>query len=145
MSRRPNRPNEVFLSHASQDRRFASRVADALRAEDISVWYSRTHLRGAQQWHDEIGKALARCDWFLLVVSPNALASRWVKQELLYALRSPRYDERIVPLIYRRCNDEDLEQLSWTLRSYQHIDFTRAFDAGHRSLLRVWGMETKKR
>jgi hypothetical protein len=34
--------------------------------------YSRTNLVGAQQWHDEIGAALQCCDWFAIVLSPNA-------------------------------------------------------------------------
>jgi hypothetical protein len=90
MSRKPRAdlPREVFLSHASKDRRIASRIGSILRAHGVPVWYSETNLIGAQQWHDEIGEALARCDWFLIVLSPQATRSKWVKRELLYALRS---------------------------------------------------------
>lgn len=133
-------PREIFLSHASKDRRIASRIADMLRAHGVPVWYSQTNLIGAQQWHDEIGSALARCDWFLLILSPQATRSKWVKRELLYALRTPRYDGRIVPIRHRLC-DPDL--LSWTLEDFQAVDFTGDFDSGSRSLLRTWGLGFK--
>jgi len=55
-------PDEVFLSHSSEDRELASSLAKVIRAHGVPVWYSDTDIRGAQQWHDEIGDALQRCD-----------------------------------------------------------------------------------
>jgi hypothetical protein len=130
-------PHEVFLSHASNDRRMAARLATVLREDGVPVWYSQTNLLGAQQWHDEIGATLARCDWFLLLLSPPATSSRWVKRELLYALRSARYDDRILPINYRAC---DPSRLSWTLDDFQAVDFTGDFESGCRALLRTWGL-----
>ena len=107
----------------------------------MPVWYSETNLLGAQQWHDEIGAALARCDWFLLILSPHATRSKWVKRELLYALRTPRYEEHILPVRYRDC---DTARLSWTLDDAQAVDFTGDFDVGLRALLRTWGLGLKQ-
>jgi hypothetical protein len=134
-------PQEVFLSHSSKDRRMASQIAVMLRSHGVPVWYSETNLLGAQQWHDEIGAALARCDWFVILLTPQATASKWVKRELLYALRSSRYEDRIVPINYRKC---DSSRLSWTLDDFQAIDFTGEFDNGCRTLLRTWGLGFKK-
>src|ERR1035437_5127578 len=91
-------PREVFLSHSVKDRRFAERIANVLRCHGVPVWYSGTNIVGAKQWHDEIGKALARCDWFVIVLSPRSVKSPWVKRELLYALNDARYENRIVPI-----------------------------------------------
>ena len=134
-------PREVFLSHASKDRRFASSIAAVLREHGVPVWYSETNLLGAQQWHDEIGAALARCDWFLVILSPQATRSKWVKRELLYALRTPRYEDHIVPIRFRVC---DTDRLSWTLDDAQAVDFTGDSDAGFRALLRTWGLGFKR-
>ena len=68
-------PNEVFLSHASADRAFVASLADVLRRHGVPVWYSDVNIRGAKQWHDEIGAALRRCDWMVLALSPVAVAS----------------------------------------------------------------------
>ncbi len=130
-------PNEVFLSHASQDSAFVAPLAETLRRHGVPVWYSQTSIVGAQQWHDEIGSALSRCDWFVLVLSPNSAASMWVKRELLFILQQKRYENRIVPVLYHPC---DFSMLSWTLPAFQMVDFTHDFDAGCRALMRVWGL-----
>jgi hypothetical protein len=128
-------PRELFISHSSSDRRFVDRVTAALKRHGIRYWYSPSHLVGAQQWHDEIGNALRRCDWFLLVISPSALRSMWVKREFQYALQAERFQNRIVPVLFRACDPTDL---SWTLATIQKIDFTRDFDLGCATLFRIW-------
>ena len=130
-------PQEIFLSHSDRDRQFVMELADMLRRHGLPVWYSRTNIRGARQWHDEIGAALNRCDWFVLVLSPSAVASIWVKRELLFSLEKERFEGKIIPVLFRPC---DYERLSWTLSAIQMIDFTQTFDQGCRGLLRVWGL-----
>ena len=130
-------PNEVFVSHSSRDRTFVERLVSVLRLHGIPVWYSQTNIMGAQMWHDEIGSALRRCDWFVLVLSPDAVSSQWVKRELLYSLQESRYEGRIVPLMHEPC---PYDELSWTLASMQMVDFTNGFDPGCRDLLRTWGV-----
>ena len=56
-------PEEVFLSHSSADRLFASKLAEVLRRHGIPVWDSDTNILGLQQWHDETGAAPLRRDW----------------------------------------------------------------------------------
>jgi hypothetical protein len=129
-------PEELFLSHSSEDRRLAGSLAKRLQARGVAVWYSRRQLVGAQQWHDEIGKALHRCDWFALLLTPAAVWSRWVKRELLFALNDRRYEDRIVPILARPCR---WERLSWTLDALQFVDFEDAA-VGYRRLLQTWGL-----
>ena len=78
-----------------------------------------------------------RCDWLVLVLSPSAAESVWVKRELLYALQQGRFNGRIVPLLYKPCA---YDRISWTLSQMQMIDFASDFDDGCRALLRVWGI-----
>lgn len=131
------RPHEVFLSHSSQDQEFVTTLAEVLRRHMIPVWYSRTDIVGSQLWHDEIGSALSRCDWFVLVMSPHSVQSMWVKRELLFALQQNRFEDRIIPILYQPC---DFAQLSWVLPQFQIIDFTRSPDEGYRTLLQIWGL-----
>ncbi len=116
----------------------ASRLAELLRAHGVPVWFAPTNILGAQQWHDEIGAALFRCDWFMVLLSPDAVSSKWVKRELLFALRKDRYNDHIVSARYRDCDYEKL--LSWTLPEFQMVDFSGDFAAGCRQLLRIWGL-----
>jgi hypothetical protein len=130
-------PSEVFLSHSSVDREFVTELADVLRRHGIPVWFSQTNILGAQQWHDEIGNALRRCDWFLLVLSPNAVESMWVKRELIFALQRNGFENKIVPILYQPCS---FESLSWVLPSFQMVDFQENSENGYRALLRLWGL-----
>jgi hypothetical protein len=129
------KPAEVFLSHASKDQAFANRLAAVLSRHGLKVFYSRKSIRGAQQWHDEIGRALERCNWFVLVLSPAAVASEWVKRELVYALQKRRYRKHIVPLLFKSCK---IDRLSWTLSEFQWVDFTARFEPACRELLALW-------
>ena len=130
-------PKEIFLSHSDENRQFVENLAALLGRHGLSVWYSRTKVRGGQQWHDEIGAALIRCDWFVIVLSPSTVESMWAKRELFFSLQQSRYENRIVPLLYQHCS---YEQLSWTLDSFQMIDFTQSVEQGYRDLLHVWGI-----
>jgi len=130
-------PREVFLSHERSDRSTATHIANTLRRHGVPVWYSVTHIRGAQQWHDEIGLALRRCDWFLLLLSPRSVDSMWVKRELLFALQQNHFENRIIPALLAPC---DYEKLSWTLSIFQMVDFTRPIEDACRDLLRIWGI-----
>lgn len=130
-------PSEVFLSHSSLDQELTSRLVASLRRHGIPVWYSSTNILGAQQWHDEIGGALKRCDWFLVMLSPNLIESMWVKRELIFALQQRRFENKIVPILCEPC---DFESLSWVLPSFQIISFQKSFESGCRDLLRLWGV-----
>jgi hypothetical protein len=132
---------EVFLSHASQDHAKAKRLRKILVANGVPVWFSPHHIRGAQQWQDEIGEALARCDWFIILLTPSAVKSMWVKRELNYALIEKRYEERIIPLLFKECNHR---KLSWVLPQFQWIDFTTEYSVACEKLLRTWNKSLKK-
>jgi TIR domain len=132
---------EVFLSHASADQQKARRLRDLLVAHGMPVWFSPHHIKGAQQWQDEIGEALARCDWFMVLLTPAAVKSMWVKRELNEALIETRYQNRIIPLLFRKC---DHRALHWTLRQFQIIDFTKSYWKGCEQLLRIWNKPLKK-
>ena len=54
----PMIPKEVFLSHSSSDAGFATELTETLRRHGVPVWFSRTNILGAQQWHDENWRSL---------------------------------------------------------------------------------------
>jgi hypothetical protein len=130
-------PAEVFVSHSDQDRELVVELCAVLERHGVPFWYAQRDLRGAKVWHDEIGAALARCDWLLVVLSPASVESMWVRREVQFALRSPRYDGRIVPIVAEPC---DFDRLSWTLGGFQMITFGENRGEAYRQLLQVWGI-----
>jgi hypothetical protein len=82
--------------------------------------------------------ALERCDWFAVILSPEAVGSWWVKLEFLAALREERFVNRIVPVLYKPC---ELKKLSWTLDAFQCVDFAgQSFEEGCRQLMLTWSL-----
>lgn len=130
-------PKEIFLSHSSSDRDFADALAKTLRNHGIPIWYSQINILGAQQWQDEIGEALSRCDWFAIILSPNSVESMWVKRELMFALNENKFADKIVPILFQPC---EFSTLSWTLSLFQMIKFSDDMTDGFRELLRIWGL-----
>jgi hypothetical protein len=130
-------PKEVFLSHSSKNLDMAEKVSGTLRNHGVPVWFSPTSILSAQQWHDEIGKALRRCDWFIVLLSKAAVSSQWVKSELVYALRHNQYNDHILPVMIEDC---DYETLSWTLGNFQMADLTAGEEEAFTRILRTWGI-----
>jgi hypothetical protein len=132
-----SRDASLFISHSSRDGVFVERIVAELGRHGIACWYAPKKIVGAQQWQDEIGRALRRCNWFLIVLSRNALRSKWVKRELAYVLDDNRYDGHIVAIVK---TPGDYTGLSWTLSAIQQVDFSGQIDQAFFNLLRVWGV-----
>lgn len=75
----------VFVSHASSDVAFATNLGRDLRQLGADVWMDSSHL-GAGDFVDRINDALQRSDVFVLVLTPAAVASQWVRQEMNAAI-----------------------------------------------------------
>src|SRR5881275_673842 len=90
------RPKEVFLAHSNRDHTFTVQLADDLRRHGVRTWFSERNIGGAQRWLEEIGKALNRCDWMIAILTPAALKSNWVHDEVTFALGEERYRNRVI-------------------------------------------------
>jgi hypothetical protein len=128
---------EIFLSHSSDDRPIATAVAETLSNHGVPIWFSPINIMTAKKWQDEIGKALKRCDWFIVLLSNNSVKSKWVKLELAYALNHSQYDDHIIPVTIEPC---DYEELSWTLGVFQMVDMTNSREEAYTQVLRSWGL-----
>ncbi len=64
----------VFLSYASEDAGIARRLAEALRAAGIEVWFDQSELRGGDAWDRQIRGQIHDCALFVAVISANTEA-----------------------------------------------------------------------
>jgi TolB-like protein len=62
-------PKAVFLSYAREDSEAARRIADALRAFGVEVWFDRSELRGGDAWDQKIRTQIKECALFVPVIS----------------------------------------------------------------------------
>jgi len=66
-----NASKAVFLSYASQDAEVARRIADALRAAGVEVWFDQDTLVGGDAWDQKIRGQVSACALFVPVISAN--------------------------------------------------------------------------
>ncbi len=59
----------VFLSYASQDAAVVRRIAEALRASGVEVWFDQNELVGGDAWDAKIRGQIASCALFVPVIS----------------------------------------------------------------------------
>ncbi len=59
----------VFLSYASQDTEAVLRIAEALRAAGVEVWFDQNELVGGDAWDAKIRGQIASCALFVPVIS----------------------------------------------------------------------------
>jgi TolB-like protein len=67
-------PRAVFLSYAREDADAARRIADALRAFGVEVWFDQAELRGGDVWDAKIKKQIRECALFMPVISGKTQA-----------------------------------------------------------------------
>ena len=61
----------VFLSYARDDAAAARRIAEALRASGLEVWFDENELRGGDSWDAKIRKQIDACSLFLPIISAH--------------------------------------------------------------------------
>ncbi len=77
---------KLFISHSSQDDAFVRELREALEHHGQDGWIDSRELRGGDPLWPEIQKAIEAASAFAVVVSPEALQSKWVGKELRHAL-----------------------------------------------------------
>jgi len=128
---------QVFISHSSTDQPYVEReIVELLERHGIATWYSRDSIHGAEEWESRIRVGLTQCDWFLVVLTPDAVKSEWVKTEVHWALEHRR--GKVVPLL---CEDCDIAACHLMLPRVQFVDFRRINKESRRRLLAVWDVE----
>lgn len=90
--------SRVFLSHSWRDKALARRVARRLRHRGVEVWIDESEMQVGDQLSDRLIKAIQESKWLLVLVTPDAMKSKWIACELSVA-RKTTPAPAIIPLI----------------------------------------------
>ena len=77
----------VFVSHSTADDGFVRELGQALENLQQPVWIDSREVRGGALLWPEIQAAIGEAGALAVVISPAALQSKWVADELEYALK----------------------------------------------------------
>ncbi len=86
MPERVSKMTKLFISHSSQDDAFVRELRAALADHGQEGWIDSRELRGGDPLWAEIQKAIEDASAYAVVVSTDALQSKWVGKELRHAL-----------------------------------------------------------
>jgi hypothetical protein len=82
----------VFICHASEDKKKAREVHEALKRARLEPWLDQDALRGGDRWDDLIASTIEKVDYFV-VLNSKALAAKsreasYVNKEIKRALQA---------------------------------------------------------
>ena len=127
----PDPTPTTFFSYSRADSEFVLRLATDLRAAGAKVWLDQLDIDAGQLWDSAVEEALRASPRQVVVLSPEAVNSQNVMDEVSYALEEHK---QVIPVFYRNC------QMPFRLRRVQYIDFRTDYDHGLRDLLRALGV-----
>ncbi len=118
MTTSPQPVQRIFVSHSSKDNDFGVQLVEDLRrilGDESAVWYdAKRGLNPGDQWFQKIENEVIARDIFLIVLSPDAMNSAWVRREFDIALNEKK---RIIPVLYRSY------QVWPYLRTVHHVSY----------------------
>lgn len=93
--------NDIFISHKSEYKPWVDWLARMLQAQQRSVFVDNWHVVPAQSWIDGLHQGVQQCRSAVLVATPEAVNSGWVRLEyeslLQRRLADPNF--KLVPLV----------------------------------------------
>lgn len=121
-----SKPPRVFVSHSNLDNEFTERLVGDLEAAGADVWVDFKKIASGN-FARSINEGLGKCEWVVLVQTPNALDSEWVREEIDAAanLRVKKRIKDVIPVIAVDCSGVEVPPMWDTLHNY---DATKDYD-----------------
>jgi hypothetical protein len=96
---------KVFLSYSEKDSDVAKELAAQLEKAGFDTWDPAEVRFPGDNWALRIGKALQESEAMVVLISPDSMKSKTVRQEIDYALGSSRYKGRLIPVVVKPTKD----------------------------------------
>ena len=107
---------KVFMSHSHSDAVLAARVSNALENNGLEVWDPDRELLPGDNWAGEVARALEESDAMVVLLTPAAAGSRWVKREIEYALGAKNFSNRLIPVVVGDRDQFPTHEIPWIVR-----------------------------
>jgi hypothetical protein len=107
----------VFVSYSMEDRAYANELLNYLAQQSNINVFTTDKLSAGEKWQSVIRQKLSSSDYFLVLLSPSSINSKWVQFELGLAWG---LDKTIIPIITDR---EMIHKIPLDLRNLQVLDF----------------------
>lgn len=113
---------KIFISYAQQDTALAGRVAEPLQGDGLEVWNAERNLLPGDNWVAEVGRAHEESEAMVVLLTPEAIGSRWVMREMDYALGAKNYRNRLIPVVVGDRKGLPTSDIPWIVRRMPWIE-----------------------
>jgi hypothetical protein len=120
---------KVFVSYTRKDSVLALRLAERLTRAGFGVWIAEDQLVPGENWAKQIGKALDACELMVILLTPRALASDLVRQDIDFALGARKLEGRVFTVFVGSALEADKE-VPWILLKLPHCQVESAKEFG---------------
>ena len=133
----PKRKVKVFVSHSSKDKAIVDRIVSDLKNHGISVWYDKFEIKAGDNIVEKVNEGLRDSKYFLIILSPNALSSSWVTEEMSFAVLQQIAFKGVfvIPVLIEDCNIPPL------LQHRRYVDFRKSYKQGMQQLLEIFEID----
>jgi hypothetical protein len=108
---------DVFICHASEDKEtFVRPLAEALRRENVAVWYDEFTLKLGDSIRRSLDKGLKQSRFGIVVLSNAFFEKKWPQYELDgLAEREMKCDDKVILPVWHGISHDDIMQYSPSL------------------------------
>jgi TolB-like protein/Tfp pilus assembly protein PilF len=117
----------IFLSYAREDAAAARRIAEALRAHGLEVWFDEDELRGGDAWDAKIRQQIRECALFVPVISANTQTRRegYFRREWRQAAERTRDMAEGTAFLLPVVIDETTDRAALVPEEFRAVQWTR--------------------
>ena len=128
----------AFISHSWEDKSAVRLLAAQLQANGVNVWFDEWEISPGDSLVQKLNEGLEACDAFIVVISQNSIASKWVQEELSAAVvRRIESKSRLIPV---RLDDT---QLPAVIGHLVYVPFYPLDEAVSKLLKAIFGVNDK--
>jgi hypothetical protein len=119
---------KVFLGHARKDSVLAHQLAERLTRGGFAVRLPEDEIAAGENWAKKTGKALDDADLMVLLLTPAAMDSDSLRQNLEFALGSRKYEGRLFSVFVGPALEAG-KDMPWILLKLPHrrVESARSF------------------
>lgn len=107
--------SHIFVSYSRRNLTFVTQLVKDLQQAGLTIWFDQISIQPGDIWEAAIEKGLKEAIAVIVIISPDSMASEYVRKEVNFAQES---DQLILPVLYQPA------QLFLNLQTIQWVDLS---------------------
>jgi len=124
----------IFVSYSSKDRPFVLALVEELKNLGANLWIDQLGIGLGENWDNAIEEALEKSGTIMIILSPTAVESQNVQDEVSIAINT---NKKMVPILIKPC------ELPMRLQRRQYADLAGNPDKAIHDILHFLGLKEK--